>query len=146
MMTGMHGTLRRKQQPRRTHRHRAGPPSSQSGIDRLRPRPVVRGPTRGELATTMSTNAIFPPTTRIPADGNVPSLGKGEKRASDSIPWPSLSNFKPSNLTKTASHLMAEWERSLISPDSQSDRPSRKEMPAVTHPRNAVEEDWGPPF
>ncbi|KAK2763200.1 hypothetical protein FQN54_009836 [Arachnomyces sp. PD_36] len=31
----------------------------------------------------------------------------------DAIPWPSLTKLRPSSLTKTASNLMDEWERSL---------------------------------
>lgn len=32
---------------------------------------------------------------------------------SDGIPWPVLTKLAPSKLTRTASNLMAEWERSL---------------------------------
>ncbi|PKX96509.1 DUF4048 domain-containing protein [Aspergillus novofumigatus IBT 16806] len=32
---------------------------------------------------------------------------------SDGIPWPAITKFAPSKLTRTASNLMAEWERSL---------------------------------
>ncbi|ODH41931.1 hypothetical protein ACO22_01298 [Paracoccidioides brasiliensis] len=38
---------------------------------------------------------------------------------SDGIPWPVLSKFHPSTFSRTASHLMAEWERSLSSPEEQ---------------------------
>jgi hypothetical protein len=31
----------------------------------------------------------------------------------DGIPWPALTQAAPSKLTRTASNLMAEWERSL---------------------------------
>ncbi|GAB7351103.1 hypothetical protein MBLNU459_g1568t1 [Dothideomycetes sp. NU459] len=34
----------------------------------------------------------------------------------DSIPWPTLTKLSPSNLRRTASHLMADWERSLTPP------------------------------
>ncbi|KAL4782792.1 hypothetical protein BJX76DRAFT_331736 [Aspergillus varians] len=34
---------------------------------------------------------------------------------SDGIPWPAMTQAAPSNLTRTASNLMAEWERSLSS-------------------------------
>ena len=37
---------------------------------------------------------------------------------SDGIPWPAITKLTPSKLTRTASNLMAEWERSLSpSPD-----------------------------
>ncbi|OJD23506.1 hypothetical protein ACJ73_05139 [Blastomyces percursus] len=41
------------------------------------------------------------------------------KNKSDSIPWPALIKLHPSKLTRTASHLMAEWERSLTPPEEQ---------------------------
>ncbi|OAT05099.1 hypothetical protein BDBG_01541 [Blastomyces gilchristii SLH14081] len=41
------------------------------------------------------------------------------KTISDSIPWPALSRLHPSKLTRTASHLMAEWERSLTPPEER---------------------------
>ncbi|OJD16940.1 hypothetical protein AJ78_02922 [Emergomyces pasteurianus Ep9510] len=40
-------------------------------------------------------------------------------KKSDSIPWPALNKLHPSKLTRTASHLMAEWERSLTSPEER---------------------------
>ncbi|QSS53056.1 hypothetical protein I7I53_00197 [Histoplasma capsulatum var. duboisii H88] len=40
-------------------------------------------------------------------------------KKSDSIPWPVLSSLHPSKLTRTASHLMAEWERSLTPPEER---------------------------
>ncbi|WEW56233.1 hypothetical protein PRK78_001672 [Emydomyces testavorans] len=39
---------------------------------------------------------------------------------SDGIPWPALTKLHPSNLTRTASSLMAEWERSLSPSPSPS--------------------------
>lgn len=36
-----------------------------------------------------------------------------ESSKKDPIPWPALSNLGPKALRRTASHLMAEWERSL---------------------------------
>ncbi|RHZ70034.1 hypothetical protein CDV55_106597 [Aspergillus turcosus] len=41
---------------------------------------------------------------------------------SDGIPWPAITKFAPSKLTRTASNLMAEWERSL------SPSPERKDQ------------------
>ncbi|KAL1966681.1 hypothetical protein VTN77DRAFT_3878 [Rasamsonia byssochlamydoides] len=59
----------------------------------------------------------------------------------DGIPWPALSKFTPSKLTRTASNLMAEWERSLTSSpkqDQKENHPLRGE--------ETDEDDWGPPF
>lgn len=39
-----------------------------------------------------------------------------ESQASrEGIPWPALIKLAPSNLRRTASHLMEEWEKSLTS-------------------------------
>lgn len=38
----------------------------------------------------------------------------------DALPWPALTKITPSKLTRTASNLMAEWEKSL-SPQAASD-------------------------
>ncbi|KAI4743199.1 hypothetical protein E4T50_06403 [Aureobasidium sp. EXF-12298] len=52
----------------------------------------------------------------------------------DSLPWPALNKLAPSNLRRTASHLMNEWEKSLSpSPaegDSQGDYMGRAISPA----------------
>ncbi|KAL2821813.1 hypothetical protein BDW59DRAFT_149834 [Aspergillus cavernicola] len=39
---------------------------------------------------------------------------------SDGIPWPALTQVAPSNLTRTATNLMAEWERSLTPSSNRS--------------------------
>lgn len=36
----------------------------------------------------------------------------------DGIPWPALQKLTPTNLRRTASHLMAEWEKSLSPPST----------------------------
>lgn len=43
--------------------------------------------------------------------------GEGNGRP-EHIPWPAISKLRPSKLTRTASNLMAEWERSLSPEDS----------------------------
>ncbi|GIJ85221.1 hypothetical protein Asppvi_004077 [Aspergillus pseudoviridinutans] len=44
---------------------------------------------------------------------------------SDGIPWPAIAKFAPSKLTRTASNLMAEWERSLSpSPERKTESSS----------------------
>ncbi|EON62979.1 hypothetical protein W97_02205 [Coniosporium apollinis CBS 100218] len=37
----------------------------------------------------------------------------------DSIPWPALVKLSPSNLKRTASHLMSQWENSLTPPPAE---------------------------
>lgn len=46
--------------------------------------------------------------------------------ASESIPWPAITKLAPSKLQRTASNLMAEWERSL------SPTPDRTASPSLT--------------
>ncbi|KAJ9664479.1 hypothetical protein H2201_005228 [Coniosporium apollinis] len=38
----------------------------------------------------------------------------------DSIPWPALVKLSPSNLKRTASHLMSQWENSLTPPPNEA--------------------------
>ena len=57
----------------------------------------------------------------------------------DSIPWPNLEKLTPSNLKRTASHLMKEWEKSLSPPASEHDVESILDYPLssnskVKHP------------
>ncbi|KKZ65695.1 hypothetical protein EMCG_01257 [[Emmonsia] crescens] len=52
-------------------------------------------------------------TTTIKDEQSTPS------NKSDSSPWPVLNKLHPSKLTRTASHLMAEWERSLTPPEER---------------------------
>ncbi|KAL1982082.1 hypothetical protein VTN96DRAFT_1795 [Rasamsonia emersonii] len=63
---------------------------------------------------------------------------------SDGIPWPALSKFTPSKLTRTASNLMAEWERSLTS-SPKEDRKENKENKTL-RADETDEDDWGAPF
>nr|KMM67455.1 hypothetical protein CPAG_03789 [Coccidioides posadasii RMSCC 3488] len=61
-----------------------------------------------------STGASSPRTSASFADLKTIEIENGTDSApSDSIPWPALTKLRPSNLTRTASSLMAEWERSL---------------------------------
>jgi hypothetical protein len=41
------------------------------------------------------------------------------KNQQDAIPWPALTKLHPSKLTRTASNLMAEWEKSLTPPNER---------------------------
>jgi len=50
--------------------------------------------------------------------GSVDAGLTAEKR--DDIPWPVLKKLSPSRLSRTASTLMSEWEKSLASPAHDS--------------------------
>ena len=55
---------------------------------------------------------------RATHDANV-----SDPNGSDGIPWPAITKLAPSKLTRTASNLMAEWERSLSqSPEGRHER------------------------
>ncbi|PGH09799.1 hypothetical protein GX51_00486 [Blastomyces parvus] len=59
------------------------------------------------------------------------------KTKSDSIPWPALSKLHPSKLTRTASHLMAEWERSLSPPEERQQQQQQQQQAAETNETSA---------
>ncbi|OAX78673.1 hypothetical protein ACJ72_07017 [Emergomyces africanus] len=63
------------------------------------------------------------PRTSASFTNHTPKITKDDQvtptKKSDSIPWPALNKLHPSKLTRTASHLMAEWERSLTSPEER---------------------------
>ncbi|KAL1959918.1 hypothetical protein VTO42DRAFT_586 [Malbranchea cinnamomea] len=72
-----------------------------------------------------STNVSSPRTSTSLTDIKAPQNEKtsdASKTKRDSIPWPALTNLHPSKLTRTASNLMAEWEKSLASPDERASR------------------------
>ncbi|PWY92215.1 hypothetical protein BO70DRAFT_327216 [Aspergillus heteromorphus CBS 117.55] len=46
---------------------------------------------------------------------------------SDGIPWPAITKLAPSKLQRTASNLMAEWERSLSSPPSPTEKDDKRD-------------------
>ncbi|PGG98067.1 hypothetical protein AJ79_08999 [Helicocarpus griseus UAMH5409] len=58
-------------------------------------------------ASSPRTSASFTNTTTVKDE---PEQGSNKR---DSIPWPALTKLHPSKLTRTASNLMDEWERSL---------------------------------
>lgn len=68
--------------------------------------------------TDIMTSQKEPP----PETNNNSNSSSSSKR--DSIPWPALNKLHPSKLTRTASNLMDEWERSLASPDSRPSQPT----------------------
>ncbi|PLB35201.1 uncharacterized protein BDW47DRAFT_110889 [Aspergillus candidus] len=50
-------------------------------------------------------------------------VNMSDPNGSDGIPWPAITKLAPSKLTRTASNLMAEWERSLSqSPERRHER------------------------
>lgn len=61
---------------------------------------------------------------RTSMDGLSPKPDMLLVKPRDSIPWPALVKLSPSNLKRTASHLMSEWEKSLTpSAEGQDTRP-----------------------
>ncbi|EEP79139.1 predicted protein [Uncinocarpus reesii 1704] len=68
-----------------------------------------------------STRASSPRTSASFADLKaVEDANRADGNQSENIPWPALTKLHPSNLTRTASSLMAEWERSLSPSPSPS--------------------------
>jgi hypothetical protein len=61
----------------------------------------------------------------------------GERRRSENIPWPALTKLTPSKLTRTASNLMDEWEKSLT---SSIDGSQKAESPRLT--QQSDQDDW----
>jgi hypothetical protein len=69
-------------------------------------------------------------TTSLCADARSPSFSEWnpssaapDPSVTEGIPWPTITKLAPSKLQRTASNLMAEWERSL----SPSPSPERKD-------------------
>ncbi|KAI9667073.1 MAG: hypothetical protein M1831_001250 [Alyxoria varia] len=62
-----------------------------------------------------------------------PAVDTGKKRSS--IQWPALEKFRPSQLTRTASSLMDEWEKSLNLPESPKQEP-RGQREGNSHTRS----------
>lgn len=61
----------------------------------------------------------------------------GERRRSENIPWPTLTKFTPSGLTRTASNLMDEWEKSLT---SSIDGSQKGDSPRLA--QQSDQDDW----
>ncbi|KAF2483637.1 hypothetical protein BDY17DRAFT_297761 [Neohortaea acidophila] len=76
--------------------------------------------TISDAATSPRTSTEVPPT---PAQKGLfeSSSGVGDSSKKEPIPWPALANLGPKALTRTASHLMAEWERSLTPSPTKED-------------------------
>jgi hypothetical protein len=71
-------------------------------------------------------------TTSLCADRNLsfgdwnPASTAPDPSVTEGIPWPTITKLAPSKLQRTASNLMAEWERSL------SPSPERASSPSLT--------------
>ncbi|KAJ5381972.1 uncharacterized protein N7496_004400 [Penicillium cataractarum] len=61
-----------------------------------------------------------------------PSSAAPDPSVTEGIPWPTITKLAPSKLQRTASNLMAEWERSL----SPSPSPERKDSPGFNRGKN----------
>jgi hypothetical protein len=78
-------------------------------------------PTSSDVQSTPLTAAsAFSPMSTSTDRTLTPGSTGSSKR--DSIPWPAIQKLSPSNLRRTASHLMSEWEKSLT-PPMQQDEP-----------------------
>ena len=77
-------------------------------------------PTSSDMQSTPRTAAsTFSPTSTSTDRTLTPGSTESSKR--DSIPWPAIQKLSPSNLRRTASHLMTEWEKSLTPPVQQDE-------------------------
>ncbi|KAF2455482.1 hypothetical protein BDY21DRAFT_380570 [Lineolata rhizophorae] len=74
-------------------------------------------PAPNHSATNASTNGVNAPAA---------SSSSGHHKR-DSIPWPALVKLAPSKLTRTASNLMNEWEKSISPPVEQKKRADGKD-------------------
>ncbi|KAJ5089027.1 hypothetical protein N7532_007711 [Penicillium argentinense] len=73
-----------------------------------------------------TTQGSSPRTSASFGDWN-PSIAAPDPGVTEGIPWPAITKLAPSKLQRTASNLMAEWERSLSpSPERQSSVASSK--------------------
>jgi hypothetical protein len=55
------------------------------------------------------------------SSAGVPDESSRRDAKRNSIPWPELSKLSPSQLKRTASHLMKEWEKNLTPPPESRD-------------------------
>jgi hypothetical protein len=51
---------------------------------------------------------------------STPAMGTPKR---EEIPWPALNNLTPSNLKRTASAIMKEWEKSITPPPENRNDP-----------------------
>ncbi|KAF2753959.1 hypothetical protein EJ05DRAFT_504556 [Pseudovirgaria hyperparasitica] len=67
------------------------------------------------------------PRTSTSSTGDVTTVQTPVHGRNDSITWPTLDKLSPTNLKRTASHLMREWEKSLTPTAESRDEPSTGE-------------------
>ncbi|KAJ5563072.1 hypothetical protein N7461_001833 [Penicillium sp. DV-2018c] len=90
------------------------PSSSRSTVDTKHDKSPT---TQGSSPRTSASFGDWNPTTSAP-----------DHSISEGIPWPAITKLTPSKLQRTASNLMAEWERSLSpSPERRASSLSRKD-------------------
>ncbi|KAI5204493.1 hypothetical protein E4T39_03503 [Aureobasidium subglaciale] len=77
-----------------------------------------------EPKPSRSNSSASEPRTSSSPDGTSPTTSTSSTRDTkrDSLPWPALNKLAPSNLRRTASHLMNEWEKSLTSSPTDTER------------------------
>lgn len=77
-------------------------------------------PTSSDVQSTplTATSTLSPTSTSTDRTLTPGSTGFSKR---DSIPWPAIQKLSPSNLRRTASHLMSEWEKSLTPPTQQDE-------------------------
>ncbi|KAI4154106.1 MAG: hypothetical protein LQ340_001883 [Diploschistes diacapsis] len=77
-------------------------------------------PPSKEFASASSNTALSTPRSSLSSS----DAAKDKRRSVnlDQIPWPALQRLSPSHLTRTASHLMLEWEKSLGDPLEEQER------------------------
>lgn len=87
--------------------------------------------------TSQSATSGSPPTSSPSTSGAATqrsSLGVPTNGKRESIAWPALTRFNPGQLRRTASHLMDEWERSLLAPvEAPQASPSFDEDQHIEH-------------
>ncbi|KAL2835936.1 hypothetical protein BJY01DRAFT_222762 [Aspergillus pseudoustus] len=113
--------LRTPQTPRDPNSHKRGDPSTldvdETWDDWDTPQPK-KTHTPSSSRSTIESRQDQSPATQTSSPRTSTSFGDWrhdipDPSVSDGIPWPALTQAVPSKLTRTASNLMAEWERSL---------------------------------
>lgn len=117
------------------------------------PQPLRKSHTPSSSQSTLTSKHDQSPSTQLSSprtsfgDRNTDDGGR-RRTDSSSIPWPALSKFTASQLTRTASSLMDEWEKSLTSASSSSSSPSlssstsKKADPSKTARHQKEQDEW----
>ncbi|OKL64549.1 hypothetical protein UA08_00488 [Talaromyces atroroseus] len=103
------------------------------------PQPVKKSHTPSSSQSTVTSKNDQSPSTQLSSPRTSASFGdqntdEGGRHRTDNngIPWPALSKFTASQLTRTASSLMDEWEKSLTSSSASSSSSSSNNNKADT--------------